>query len=137
MIAAVILCALRGWIPELLLHEAAHAIVYRLGGRRVVTFIACPHWLDGRFRFGQAGPDRAMDRPWIFRNNIAPALKATTMLALWLPLGFFVGPWAFALAGWELVDLGNFWQGWFRRRPNDGGKARVELEILRNMRAQP
>jgi len=124
MIEALIICAFLGWLPELLLHEGSHAVCYRMAGARPVTFIAFPHWLSGRFRFGYAEADRVISDRWLRRSAFAPLVKASALLCLWLCLGFFVGFWAFGLALWEAFDAGNWIQGWIRRRPNDGGRAR-------------
>jgi hypothetical protein len=124
---AVILCACLGFVPQLLLHEAAHCFIYRLAGARVEAFVPWPHRYGGRFYFARVMPDRALSTSWELRNKVAPLLKSTAMLALWLGLGFGVGLWAVGLALWEAIDLINWWQGWIRRRPNDGGQARQLL----------
>jgi hypothetical protein len=129
MILALILCAILGAPLTLLAHELSHCAAYWLAGARVAEFVTWPHRYGDRFFFARVMPDRVLSPRWELRSALAPLLKASTMLALWLCLGFFSGPWAFGLALWEAIDVGNWIQGWIRRRPNDGGRARRLVEV--------
>ena len=121
---AFAICAALGCVPTLLLHEFAHVVVFRLAGARVESFRPWPHRHDGRWYFGRVVADRALDARWALRSACAPLAKANAMLALWLVLAATTGIWALGLALWEAIDVANWWQGWIRQRPNDGGRAR-------------
>lgn len=122
--ALLAITAVIGCIPELLLHELSHCLVYKLAGAKIVVFKPWPHKYEGRFYFGRVMADRELPKAWAIESAGAPLVKATIMLGMWCILAAFVGLWPLGFALWEAIDMINWIQGYIRKRPNDGGRFR-------------
>jgi hypothetical protein len=112
---------------SLVLHEASHALVGIAKGCRIVAFRPWPHRHGNRWLVGAVYLDRGMGA---FRpiSSLAPLIKSMVLIPTWLLLASLT-TWHLApLAFWELVDAGQWWRNWYRRRGTDGAELREEAE---------
>jgi len=127
-------------VLTLALHELAHCIAVWSAGGRVTGFRPYPHFHDGKggvffwykkgLRWRWAGMSyEGVDMQGRGSMYIAPLIKAAIILTLWT-LGAILGGiyelthWGVFIvpAFWELTDILNWIQGYFRPGSNNDGK---------------
>ncbi len=124
---------LPGAFITLVLHELAHCVVVWAKGLKVTGFYPFPHLKDGKggiFFWPRKGLSiRWAGMKYDGRNLTNEAwmtfiiiLRASIFLVAWALLAiFFYWPLA-VLAFWELTDVINWVQGYFRPGSNNDGK---------------
>lgn len=115
-----VICCIVGAPLTLVLHELMHCIVVWANGGWVTSFKPWPHFVEKRFYWGRMAYAGCAPTKWFYA---APLTKALVLLVIWAGLGFLWMP-LWAPGFWELLDAGNWLQGYIRNSDNDGGRYR-------------
>ena len=142
-----IIFAIVGGPLTLFLHEFAHCIPVWVYGGKVVSFKPWPHVGDkGRELVGAMKhrttlknlPSAMEFSSWFYS---VPLIRAILFAVVFLLMGMFVHYSFFVLAFFELLDVGNWWRGYFQilwSDPlHDGARFKRFFIIFRALKKYP